>query len=480
LYEQALREIAVNLNYVSAIGGFRVSNKAGTAINEWSALSTPTGHGMFGVFVSDNVVYVGDGTASGGFSTQTAFAVRRFTLDGTLLGVTTIPFGPGAGKLQGGTELCVDSSGVIHIMDGVNGDIRAFDVDGNHVVTYGSGYATSACLSYNPANDRVYAGTGTGVMSVYTPAGVLIASRSSYTLDNGGAAMGLASVSFAVSGNTVWMGSVTKNIWIYDAGLSAAYISTFTGLSASGGNGDIVGNSRMVVDFANQVYFGTSQDKIVRCDLNGTFQSAFAGNGSGLGLFSLVGHVHVLTNGQILVGDVVDKTVTRFHQSIVFLDVHFCPLRKYSATNECSVGPISRIVPWGFNADGVLAPTPGVMNVPIPRTILGSGRYQAPLHVLVLRDLRQCCDEIADSEQMVHPGTLRTIKRDWATVDDLYYSAIGHDSELREAVQGSKQYSWQRTLGRIAALRPNPADFIELKLMTEYLRKSAQAMVGRA
>jgi hypothetical protein len=273
----------------------------------------------------------------------------------------------------------------------------------------------------------------------------------------------------------VWC-STLGTAYITDSGL-AGIVTSWSLATASSGNGSANGATRLVVDFADQVYFGTSQNKIIRCNLNGVYQAHFGGTGSGLGLFSAIGHVKVLASGQVVAEDptVGTGTLTRFRASIVFVDVEWFALRKYSATNECAVTPANRIVPWGFNADGVLVPSSGTMNVPIPRTVLTSGQYQAPLHVLILRDLRQYCDEMAVSRQLVNKATLRPLTRDWSTVDDCYYAAIGSSADRLEAVGGALQYTWQRRLGTVAALRPNPQDFVELKLMSEWIRDCALA-----
>ena len=479
IYEESLREIAANFNYVASIGGFQESGFAGDPINEWTAVTTPASQAVVGLWLDrNNVVYAGQGTQTGDYTTQTAFSVRLFTVGGTALSTVSIPYGSGAGQTRGVTDFTVDGDGAFHLYNAVDGRIDKFTAAGVYATSYTpsvSDFIGGSCIAYNYTNDRVYAATNFGRLYAFDTDGVELFAR------NAGADLGgiiVRSVGFAVSGNTVWLDYFSGLIFIYDADLSGLVFS-FDANTTSSGNGSLASNSRLSVDFANQVYFTTNQQKVVRCNLNGVFQDVFGGSGAGaLGTFTLAGHVWVSTTGQVFVSDVTEDTITRFFQAIVFIDVEVCPLRKYAATNECSVGEFSRIVPHGFNADGTLVATPGAMNVPIPPTILGSGRYQAPLHVLVLRDLRQCCDELGRAQKLVHPGTLRQISRDWATEDDLYYSAVGHDSELLEAVEGDKQYQWQRTLGRIAALRPNPADFVELLLVTRYLRQAAQAMVG--
>ena len=471
IYEDSLREIVANLNYVRTRNGFQVSLHEGDPINEWTVTASPSTQAINGITVdADNVIFVMQCTQTGNYTTQTDHTIKKYDVSGTLLSSTVIAHGAGATQILSVTDFTVDGDGNFHILDAVNGDIRKFSSSGTHLVTYGVGsHVAGPGISYNRANDFIYAsGNGTTVYK-YSTSGTLQASLNlGFT--------GLGSPGFALSGNVVWLSTAGAGTIIIADSALAGVVTSWAFATASNGNGSCVPNSRLIVDYANQVYLGTSTNKIVRCNLNGVFQAAFGGSGGGLGLFSVVGHINITTTGQVLIGDAGEDTVTRFRASIIYIDVEWFPLRKYSATNECAVTPANRIVPWGYNADGVLVPTSGTMNVPIPRTVLASGQYQAPLHILVLRDLRQYCDEMAVSQQLINKTTLLPLTRDWSTVNDCYYAAIGSDAERLEAVGGTLEYTWQRKLGKIAALRPNPQDFIELKFMSEWIRDCAQSM----
>ena len=474
IYEDALREIVANLNYVRTRNGFQVSSHEGEAINEWTAASSPGTQRIEGLTIdTENNVYSMQNTQTGDYTTQTAHLLHKYDVLGNLLDSTTIDHGAGAAQIQSCTDMAIDGDGNIHVYDAVNGDIRVFDVaSGSWVRTYAVGLLVAgACINYNPANGFIYLSTFAGILYKYTTTGTQVATTTI------AGSNGILAVSFALSGNTVWLATSTATVFIYDADLTGL-VTSWSTMTASNGNGTLVANSRLTVDYANQVYFGTSLNRIVRCNLNGVYQASFGGTGSGLGLFTTLGHIEITTTGQVVAEDPASgvDTLTRFRASIIYIDVEWFPLRKYSATNECAVTPANRIVPWGFNADGVLVPTSGTMNVPIPRTVLTSGQYQAPLHVLALRDLRQYCDEMAVSQQLTNKATLLPLTRDWSTENDCYYAAIGGSAERLEAVGGTMQYTWQRKLGKIAALRPNPQDFIELKFMSEWIRDSVESM----
>ena len=473
IFEESLREIVANLNYVRTRNGFQVSSHEGEAINEWTGVSDPVTQVMEGVSIdADNNIYVMQNTQSGDHTTQTAHVLRKFDVEGNSLASVTIAHGAGASQIQSCTDMTIDGDGNVHIYDAVNQQIRVFSATtGAWVRTYGSlGASAGACINYNRATGYIFVARNATDVYKYSVDGTLQATLALAS------AVFIRGVSFALSGNCVWLSTdAGGTIHITDGNL-AGLVTSWSFATASNGNGSCTSASRITVDFANQVYLSTSTAKIVRCNLNGVFQAAFGGVGSGLGLFTTIGHIEITTTGQVIVGDVVEDTLARFRASIIYIDVEWFPLRKYSATNECAVTPANRIVPWGYNADGVLVPTSATMNVPIPRTVLTSGQYQAPLHILVIRDLRQYCDEMAVSKQLINKATLLPLTRDWSTVNDLYYAAIGNSADRKEAVGGSLSYTWQRKLGKIAALRPNPQDFIELKYASEWIRDCAESM----
>ena len=157
------------------------------------------------------------------------------------------------------------------------------------------------------------------------------------------------------------------------------------------------------------------------------------------------------------------------------LTTTFVPMRKY-ASQHCAEPP-SRIVPWETDADGVPIPQDGALSVPFPKNQITAPAYQAPTSVLIVRDLRSYIDQLAVSGVLTNKETGAALTRDWSTVNDLYYAAIGHSAALKEQVGGTKSYSWQRSLGYLASHAMNPKDLVELKLCADYLRDCALNMI---
>ena len=153
----------------------------------------------------------------------------------------------------------------------------------------------------------------------------------------------------------------------------------------------------------------------------------------------------------------------------------FVPLRKY-ASQHCAEPP-SRIVPWTWDDTYGPVPQVGALTVPYPEDQIAFPAYQAPTSVLIVRDLRSYIDQIAAAEVLINKNTGAVLTRDWSTVNDLYYAAIGHSAALKTQVGGSKSYSWQRTLGYLVGHPMDSRDLVEMKLCADYLRDCALAMV---
>src|SRR5690606_4339238 len=159
-------------------------------------------------------------------------------------------------------------------------------------------------------------------------------------------------------------------------------------------NGGTATNSsvRMSIDPVNQVYIGDGGTKVHRLNLNGVWQSSFSSGDDFVGHLETDDLLRIYTHSVFNING-SDVTEVRVYSGLLIRTglFDFCPLRKY-AGNRCVNVPTSRIIPWAMSVDGKPVFQGGSLNVPIHSGQLGD--YYAPLHVLMIRDLRQCMDEM--------------------------------------------------------------------------------------
>jgi len=266
--------------------------------------------------------------------------------------------------------------------------------------------------------------------------------------------------------------------------------------SSAGSNNlsvNVSGNSHFVYDEGNDQFFYTSStpsQSIYRASPIGTNLTNIGSSGSGLGKTQTISEIAFdQANGRLYVCDehASEENFTMFSEDALVLTgsvgVNLCPMRMY-ASNECSSDNSSiHLQHEEYTESGrtTIVPTSDSLTQEFPRDqLVAAGEYYHPYTVLMLRDFRQCLDEMGVSGEFKNMLTGNDITRDWSTSDDLYFSAITVDTDIRDAIDGTTgggfNYRWQRELGTIAALPMNAMDVVEIGLVSEFARDCTFAM----
>jgi len=118
-------------------------------------------------------------------------------------------------------------------------------------------------------------------------------------------------------------------------------------------------------------------------------------------------------------------------------------------------------------------PDINALTMPISKSDLQLGEENTPLHINILRDLRNACERLASLGNLSDVATGSTLVWDNSSSTDLYKAGVY--PKIQDFIgYTSKQYQWQRTLGEVAQDNGiREIDIVEVKLAAEYLARCA-------